>query len=162
MLGHWGTDLVIMGALLATSSAISGTLFGSSRQVAVIAKDGYFPGVLANKINNIPVFAILSMAGLAFLLVLAGSLEVILEFGSVTFLLVSLLMAYANYKIRDLTGSSPVITIIAFFGLLFGAGLIIYYEFNHHPEQLIFIGGLYALLTVASWLHSRSNRRQVT
>ncbi len=29
VLGHWGTDLVIIGALLATSSAISGTVFGA-------------------------------------------------------------------------------------------------------------------------------------
>ena len=43
VLGHWGNDLVIIGALLATSSAISGTLFGASRQMSVIAKDGFFP-----------------------------------------------------------------------------------------------------------------------
>jgi len=29
VLGHWGTELVIFGALLATSSAISGTMFGA-------------------------------------------------------------------------------------------------------------------------------------
>jgi len=32
---------------LATSSAISGTVFGSSRQMSVIAKDGYFPNWLS-------------------------------------------------------------------------------------------------------------------
>ena len=95
------------------------------------------------------------MAVLAFLLVLAGSLEVILEFGSVTFLLVSLLMAYANYRIRDLTKSLLSITIISFFGLLMGTVLILYYEFNNQPQQLLFILGLYSLLTIASWLFSR-------
>ena len=155
VLGHWGTDLVVLGALLATSSAISGTIFGASRQMAVIADDGYFPHILAKRINHIPVFAIISMAVLAFLLVLAGSLEVILEFGSVTFLLVSLLMAYANYRIRDLTKSLLSITIISFFGLLMGTVLILYYEFNNQPQQLLFILGLYSLLTIASWLFSR-------
>ena len=82
VLGHWGTDLVILGALLATSSAISGTLFGASRQITVIAKDGFLPGFLAKRINHIPVFAIISMAVLAFVLVLAGSLQLILEFGT--------------------------------------------------------------------------------
>jgi len=161
VLGHWGTDLVILGALLATSSAISGTVFGASRQMAVIAGDGYFPKILAKRFNHIPVFAIISMAVLAFFLVLAGSLEVILEFGSVTFLLVSLLMAYANYKIRDLTNSSLFITIVSFFGLLIGTALILYYEFNNQPQQLIFIIGLYTLLTIGSWLFSRSKVHQV-
>jgi len=161
VLGHWGTDLVILGALLATSSAISGTIFGASRQMAVIAKDGFFPAALAKRTNHIPIYAIISMAILAFLLVLAGSLEVILEFGSVTFLLVSLLMAYANYKIRHLTNSSLFITIISFIGLLIGTILILYYEFNNQPQQLIFILIIYTLLTIGSWLFSRNKGRKI-
>ncbi|WP_372965910.1 APC family permease [Marinobacter sp.] len=156
VLGHWGTDLVILGALLATSSAISGTVFGASRQMAVISGDGYFPAILSKRVNHIPVFSIISMAALAFALVLAGNLEVILEFGSVTFLLVSLLMAYANFKVRDLTGSSLFITVISFFALFVGAALILYYEFMNQPKQLIFIFVIYALLTLGSWLFSRS------
>ena len=158
VLGHWGTDLVILGALLATSSAISGTIFGASRQMAVIANDGYFPNLLSKRTNHIPVYAIISMAAFAFLLVLAGNLEMILEFGSVTFLLVSLLMAYANFKIRNLTQSSTFITVISFIGLLCGTILILYYEYTHQPEQLVFILGLYALLTLGAWLYARSQK----
>jgi len=155
IMGHMGTHLVILGALLATSSAISGTLFGASRLMAVIAKDGYFPDYLIKRVNHIPVYAIVSLATLAFLLVLAGGLQLILEFGSVTFLLVSLLMAYANYKIRDLTSSSSVFTIVAFLGLLAGTISILYYEFSNQLQQMFFIGGLYILLTAGSWLYSR-------
>lgn len=159
ILGHWGTDLVILGALLATSSAISGTLFGASRLMGVIAKDSYMPEFLARQINHIPVYAIISMAILAFLLILAGGLDLILEFGSVTFLLVSLLMAIANYKIHDRTNSSPVLTILAIVGLMTGTILIFYYEFSHQLEQMIFIGVIYILLTVASWFYSRSKTK---
>ena len=155
VLGHWGTDLVILGALLATSSAISGTLFGASRQMAVIAADGYMPGFLARRRRNIPVYAIISMAGAAFLLVLAGNLELILEFGSVTFLLVSLLMAYANFSIRGKTNSSLFLSVVAIAVLLCGMLFILYYELQHQPRQLVFIAGLYALLTISSWGFSR-------
>lgn len=157
VLGHWGTDLVILGALLATSSAISGTVFGASRQMATIARDGYFPSVLGKRSNRIPILAIISMSIFAFFLVLAGNLQMILEFGSVTFLLVSLLMAYANYKIRDLTKSSRVVTLISIFGLLMATGLILYYELTNQPEQLLFIVILYLLLTIAAWLFARRN-----
>ncbi len=155
ILGHWGTELVIIGALLATSSAISGTVFGASRQMAVIAKDGFFPSILAKRKKQIPVHAIIAMSGLAFCLILIGSLEVILEFGSVTFLLVSLLMAYANYKIRNLTNSSAFLTLFSLTGLLLGTVFIIYYEISTQIHQMIFIGGLYFILTLASWLYSK-------
>jgi len=160
VLGHWGTDLVIVGALLATSSAISGTVFGASRQMAVIAKDGYLPSILAKRVNNIPVYAIVAMASLAFFMVLAGSLQVILEFGSVTFLLVSLLMAYANFKIRHLTGSSAVLTMLSLLSLLIGTVLIFYYEISTQLHQLFFIGGIYVLLSLGSWLYSKGNGNQ--
>ena len=157
ILGHWGTNLVILGALLATSSAISGTLFGASRQITVIAEDRYLPKFLTKRNNNIPVYAIISMAVFALMLVLIGSLELILEFGSVTFLLVSLLMAYANYKIRFLTGSSSVVTLLAFIGLMLGTILILFYEYSYQPNQLVFITGIYTFLTLSAWLYSRKS-----
>lgn len=155
VLGNWGTELVVLGALLASSSAISGTVFGASRQMAVIANDGYFPAILGKRANEIPVYAILCMSALAFLLVMAGTLEVILEFGSVTFLLVSLMMAFANFRVRHLTDSSTLMTAIALLGLMTGTVLILYYEYSHQPEQLVFILSLYTALTAAAWLFSR-------
>ena len=155
VLGHWGTDLVIVGALLATSSAISGTLFGASRLISVIAKDGYFPKQLAKRRNTIPVYAIVSMAALSFSLILVGNLQVILEFGSVTFLLVSFLMAYANFKIHKETDSSLLLTILAMMGLFCGMLLILYYEIITQIEQLYFIVGLYLLLTLGAWIYSK-------
>lgn len=154
-LGHWGTDLVILGAILATSSAINGTIFGASRQMSVIAEDGYFPKILSIRTNNIPIYSIITMATLAFLLILIGNLKVILEFGSVTFLLVSLLMAYANFKIYKKTNSSILITIFSIFGLSMGTFFILYYEATTQIEQLYFISGLYIALTIFAWSFSK-------
>jgi putative Ca2+/H+ antiporter (TMEM165/GDT1 family) len=76
--------------------------------------------------------------------------------GKSTFLLVSLLMAYANYRIRFFTHSSAVVTIISFLGLLAGTLMILYYEYSTQIEQMIFIGGLYLVLTLASWFYSKN------
>ncbi|MBI1425609.1 MAG: amino acid permease [Gammaproteobacteria bacterium] len=154
VLGHWGTDLVVAGALLATSSAISGTVFGASRQMAVIARDGYLPGILAKRKNRIPVVAIVAMSMIAFLLVLGGTLELILEFGSITFLIVSLLMAYANYRIRHQTHSSSIVAVSAMLGLGTATLLILYYEFNHKPLQFYIVIALYGVLTLGAWIYS--------
>lgn len=156
VLGHWGNDLVIIGALLATSSAISGTLFGASRQMSIVARDGFFPKFLEKRnIYNIPTNSILMMSFLAFCLILSGSLKLILEFGSVTFLIVSLLMAIANFKVRDKTDSSFFITILAIILLLASTILIIFYEFQVEMEQMFFIVFLYVVLTFLSWIYSK-------
>jgi amino acid transporter len=150
IMGHWGRDLVIIGAVLATSSAISGTMFGSSHQMARIADDGYLPKWLRKRRVTIPFNAIIAMALTASLLILVGGLQLILEFGSITFLLVSLLMAIANFKIRKKTNSSTVFTLIAIGGLLTGTVFILTYEYNTKPEQLLFIVGLYLMLTLGA------------
>ncbi|WP_193165675.1 APC family permease [Microbulbifer hainanensis] len=162
MVGSWGTLLVVVGALLATSSAISGTIFGASRQMAVVAEQGYFPAALANRSAHIPVPAIWVMFASACALILAGSLQVILEFGSVTFLLVSLLMAYANFRIREKTGSSTLVTLMALAGLLVGTFSLFYYEATSQIEQMYFIAGLYLLLALGAWGCARHTDRAVT
>ncbi|MEZ4945631.1 MAG: APC family permease [Cyclobacteriaceae bacterium] len=161
VLGSLGTNLVILGAILATSSAISGTLFGSSRQMSVVAKDGFFPHLLAVRKNNSPQNAIMAMALLACVLILVGGLELILEFGSVTFLLVSLLMAVANFKIRKETNSSTFLTVLAIIGLSVGGVLILYYELTNNWEQMLAIVVLYVLLALGAWGFAKRKLRQV-
>ena len=155
ILGSIGTNLVILGAILATSSAISGTVFGSSRQMSVIAEDGYFPNWLAIRKNNSPKNAIIAMAVLASILILIGGLQLILEFGSITFMLVSLLMSIANYKIRSKTNSSRILTAFSIFGLSFGGILILYYEFTNKWQQMLAIILLYVLLTFGAWMYTK-------
>ncbi len=156
ILGTLGTNLVILGAVLATSSAINGTIFGASRQMSVVAKDGYFPKWLSVRRNNNPQNAIIGMAIMASILILIGGLELILEFGSITFLLVSLLIAIANYKIREKTNSSRFLTVLSIIGLGIGGLLILYYEFTNKWEQMMAIIMLYILLSLAAWRYSKS------
>ncbi len=155
IMGVWGKNFVILGAVLATSSAISGTMFGSSRQMARIAEDGYLPQKLSKRKNHIPTYAIVAMSLTATCLVLIGGLELILEFGSITFLLVSLLMSIANFHIRDKTNASSLFTLISMFGLFVGTVLILYYEFQTKPEQLLFIVLLYFLLSLGAWSYAK-------
>ncbi|RME17805.1 MAG: APC family permease [Bdellovibrio sp.] len=162
ILGKSGYFLVILGALLATSSAISGTVFGASRQMAVIAQDGFFPKILTKRYKgSIPSVAIITMSSLAFTLILSGGLELILEFGSITFLLVSLLMAFANHKVRKQTQSHPLITSFAIFSLSMGTFFILFYELKNKPKQLIFVGTIYALLTIGAWLFALKKKQEM-
>ncbi len=157
-IGSIGETMVIVGAILATSSAISGTLFGSSRQMAEIAEDGFMPANLSHRKNNIPSIAVISMAVMAAVLILVGGLRLLVEFGSITFLMVSLLMAIINYRIRKKTNSSSFITIAAIVGLSLGGILILYYEFTHKWEQMIAIIIVYIALTIGAWIYSKKGK----
>jgi amino acid transporter len=155
LLGNFGLFVVIFGALLATSSAISGTLFGASRLMAVIASDGYLPNKLSNRIKvHIPNYAIITMSTLAFVLILSGGLQLLLEFGSITFIIVSFLMAYANYVKREETKTHIFPAIVAMVGLFVGGVLIFYYEFTENPKQLIYILVIYLILIVGAYFYS--------
>lgn len=155
IMGVWGRNFVIIGAILATSSAISGTMFGSSRQMARIADDSYLPSILSHRNGTIPNYAIIAMATTASTLILVGGLRLILEFGSITFLLVSLLMAVANFKIRKETKSSDFFTVVAILGLSIGSILILWYEYKTKPEQMLFIVILYIILTIGAYTYAK-------
>ena len=94
------------------------------------------------------------MAIFAFILILIGNLKVILEFGSVTFLLVSLLMAIANLKIYKQTSSHLPFIMLTIAGLFTALILILYYEYKNQIEQLYFIGGIYLVLTLSAVVYS--------
>ena len=155
IMGTIGRNLVIFGAILATSSAISGTMFGSSRQMARVADDKYLPKFLTKRKNLIPTNAILAMAFTSSMLVFVGGLQLILEFGSITFLLVSLLMAIANFKIRKKTNSHSIFAFIAIVGLIGGASLIFWYEYQTHFKQLLFILFLYIILSIGAFGYAK-------
>ena len=123
--------------------------------MARIADDGFLPMIISQRKDNIPKTAILLMAGIASLLIAMGGLRLILEFGSITFLLVSLLMAIANFKIRHKTNSSTVITLLSIAGLFMGTALILIYEYQSNPEQLLFIVMLYIILSLGAWGYSK-------
>ncbi len=159
VMGNLGSTLVIIGAVLATSSAASGTLFGASRQVAVIAESGYMPRRLSVRKNNIPINAVFLMACLSSILVLAGGLELILEFGSITFLLVSLLIAAANLKMRSQTKSSLFLCVAAVVLLSAGGVLILYFEFTNEFKQMLAIIALYILLSAAAYLYAKRRKK---
>lgn len=162
VLGNIGNDLVVFGALLATSSAISGTVFGASRQMAIIANDGLMPKFLSKRSeDNIPKNAIISMSVLAFALICSGSLQLILEFGSITFLIVCLIITIANFKIRQSTNSSTFILISAILVLSFASFLILYYEITTDIYQIYFILLLYFILTIAAVFYSKKWQAQM-
>lgn len=147
--GEWGFALASIAALLATSSAINGTLFGASRMMADIAKDGIFPSILSRRNTRmIPYYALLAMFVLSGLFVLYGRLDSIIAFSSMTFLLVSLAVAVANLRLYKKTNSHPLIVIASLLLMTMTVGLMILYLYRHETKTLIDIGLIYLLIAI--------------
>lgn len=160
-IGTPGRVIVILGAALATCSAISGTLFGAARLMAVIARDGYLPAFLARRHkDHIPGYAVVAMTLAALLLVTLGGLEDLLEFSSITFILVSLLMAHANFVKREQTGTHPVLAILAMVFLAVGLLAILRYQWLFHVRALVVTLGLYAALGIGSATYARRSKQR--
>jgi amino acid transporter len=150
-IGQIGYFTVVMSALFATTSALSGTLYGSSRLVTVIARDNYMPKILARRSsNNIPRISVISMTAFALLLLNSGTLQKILEFGSFTFMASSLLIAIACLKIYRTVNASLTILIISIVGLASGMVLLTIFQIRQEPLSLIYTFSIYAILTITA------------
>ncbi len=151
VLGRGGHALVIASALLATSSAVSGTLFGASRLAAVIALDGYLPAYMGRRRQgHVPAAAIVTLAAGAWLLVLSGRLELIVEFGSLVFIAVSLLMAVANWRVREQTQSSQLFCWTTMLSLAAAGMAIVGWQAMARPDDLVWTLSVAGMLTIAS------------
>ncbi len=156
VLGPFGYALVLGAALLATSSAISGTLFGASRLMAILADDGCFPQILGRRIHqHTPAHSIAVLAILAWILVLSGGLQLILEFASLTFIVVSFVMALANLKMREHTGAKLWLAILSVLALAAAGVLILLWQLRSEPAHLAITLAIGVGIAVSSKAYGR-------
>ncbi|RLA69355.1 MAG: amino acid permease [Epsilonproteobacteria bacterium] len=149
-MGNAGRVLVSIAALLATASAINATMFGASRMMAEMATEHEMPRPFSfRNRESVPWIAVVVLTILTILLTYFGGLELIASFSSMTFLLVSLAVNIANFKLRHKTKSNPYHIVLGSLLVLFTIGTLVVYLANHSPEKLIWILSVYALLVVS-------------
>ena len=155
VLGRAGRVMVALSAVLATSSAINSTLLGSSQMAATMASERTMPTFLHPR-GTVPRAAVAFIAGVSAVLTLAGSLEFIATFSSITFLLVTFSVGLANLKLRSDTGARPTIVVA---GLLLNGltvVLLVIYLAGNEPWTLLGLALFYLLTTAAAILASRN------
>ncbi len=146
-MGHAGHVLVSITALLATASAINATMFGASRMMAEMASEHEMPNAFSfRNRETVPWLAVVTLAVLTILFTYLGELELIAAFSSLTFLLVSLAVNIANYKLRHKTRANPYYIISGSLLLCFTIGTLILYLGIHSPQILLWIVGIYFIM----------------
>ncbi|GEM90662.1 APC family permease [Oceanithermus desulfurans] len=156
LLGNAGRVLIGLAALMATSSAINSTLFGASRMMAEMGSRGMMPREFdLRDRRGVPWLAVVVMTVLAGVFTLLGSLSVIAEFSSMTFLLVSIGVSLANIKLRARTGANLWVALLGLALMLATVLAIAAYLAVHNPKELTIILGLYVVIGVLAALYNR-------
>jgi len=148
-MGNAGRILVSIAAILATASAINATMFGASRMMAEMATEHEMPKAFSfRNRETVPWVAVVVLGILTLFFTYFGSLELIASFSSLTFLLVSLAVNSANYKLRDKTKANTYYIVLGMALLLFTVATLVYYLIQHSPQELIWICSIYVAIVI--------------
>ena len=156
ILGRSGRILVSLAALLATASAINATMFGASRMMAEMAADDAAPIAFSFRSRaDVPFIAILTITLLAIGLTVLGGLELIAAFSSMTFLIVSLAVSIANFRLRNQTSARADIVLSGITLIFVTIAIMIVYLWQHARSDLIWIGSIYTTIVLLVFVLQR-------
>ena len=155
-LGNAGAVLVDLAALLATSSAINATAFGASRMMAEMAIERRMPNAFSFRNRTaVPWVAVVVLTGLALGFTVLGSLETIAMFSSMTFLLVSVGVSVANYRLRSQTGSQPWLVLTGLGLMSCTILLLVWHLWTNDPSTFLWLIGFFAAITITELIFYR-------
>jgi len=148
-MGSAGRVLVSITALFATASAINATMFGASRMMAEMATEHEMPKAFSfRNTQTVPWIAVITLGIITLCFTYFGGLELLASFSSLTFLLVSLAVNIANYKLRNKTGANPYYIISGILLILFTIGTLLFYLATHSLNELLWILSIYIVIII--------------
>ena len=113
IMGRAGFIAIAVAALMATSSAINATFFGTGRLAYIIAKAGELPSELERTVRGQHFEGTLITAVLALAIAIFVPLEAIATMGSAGFLLLFMMVNVANLRLARETGSHAWLSALA-------------------------------------------------
>jgi amino acid transporter len=112
-LGDAGFTLMAATALLSTAGATNATLFASSNMTGMLAQTGLFPSFFGAQTRFGARAGLLITGGVVLVVANFVDLSAIASVGSATALVLFLLVGAAGYRLRESTGSNPVVVLLA-------------------------------------------------
>ena len=113
VLGRTGSVIIVIAALLATSSAINATFYSTGRLTYIVAKTGELPKTLERGFRGQHFEGVLMSAGLALIVANLVPLEAIATMGSAGFLILFLAVNVAAVRLAPETGGQVWISGLA-------------------------------------------------
>jgi len=146
-MGRTGFELLAIGAMLATASAINADFFGASKLPVMLAEAGEAPKRYGREVWGRHPTGLIMIASFALLVVNFMNLHAIAAASSAGFLIVFAVVSVANVRLSTVTNSKAwlsIIAAVACFAAL--ATMLCQIGRNpHHRQELILIVGLITL-----------------
>ncbi len=163
LLGHTGTLLLIIAALVATSSAINATFYGSGRLTYLIAKYGELPVEFEHNIRQQPIEGMILFAVLSVIIVNLVPLTAIATMGSAGFLLVFAAVNFANYCLARETQACCTIALAGFIACMIAFAALCWQTMENPATrwQMMILAALILISLVIEWLYRRIAHREV-
>ena len=137
--------MIVVAALLSTTSAINATLYGAARLSYIIAQDGELPVLIEKKIWHEPVVGLIITTILTLLVANFFDLTSISTIGSAGFLLIFAAVNGTNIRLASSTGSRTWISgmgVVACIGALVA---LLWQTATSSPQQLWVLGAMVGL-----------------
>ena len=163
ILGRAGGLVIVVAALLATSSAINATFYSTGRLTYVVAKTGELPESLERDFRGEHFEGVLISAGLALIVANFVPLEVIATMGSAGFLLLFLAVNVAAVRLAPETGGKAWISALA--ALTTGIALVVLcVKVDENPatrHHLWILAGMIALSLITEIVYREATGRTI-
>ncbi|HJO24517.1 MAG: APC family permease [Myxococcota bacterium] len=163
-MGSGGAAMIAIAAMLATSSAINATFYGSGRLTYLIAKTGELPTELERDFHGQPLEGMLIFAGLTLIVANSVPLAAIATMGSAGFLLIFLAVNVANYKQRHETGGGWWVSLLGVLACLIALGALVGQTVTTAGQawQVFVLLGMVVVSLVVEWVYRAKTGRAVT
>jgi amino acid transporter len=147
ILGHMGFVLVSLSAMLATASAINASLYGTTNQTYLLAKDGELPQGFGRRMWKQGTEGLAITMVLALIVANTLDLTAIASLASITILIVYLLVNVGHLRLTRETGARRVVILLATLTCFATLALFLYHVFSTAPKTgvalLIFIAAAF-------------------
>lgn len=163
MMGRAGFIAIAVAALMATSSAINATFYGTGRLAYILAKAGELPRELERSLRGQHFEGTLITAVLALVIANLVPLEAIATMGSAGFLLLFMAVNLANLRLARETGSRAWISALAALSTAV-ALIVLCIEVDENPatrNHLWILAGMIAVSFLIEFVYRRATGRTI-
>jgi hypothetical protein len=162
-MGKWGHIMIVVAALLATSSAINATFYGSGRLTYIIAKSGELPQELERTFRGQPLEGMIIFAVLTLVVGNFIPLAAIATMGSAGFLLIFLAVNAANMKVWRETGSWWWMSLLGALACLIALAALLWQTLVTPGQawQVLILVGMVVISLVVEWGYRAATGRSI-
>lgn len=147
--------LIVVAALLSTTSAINATMFGTARLMHRISRQKQLPDMYS-RLNRkeVPINSLILIALLTIIMTIAGSLKQITIFASLSFIIIFTIVNYIAFRDKKTVANEGVLI----FGLISTVGILILflnYLIQDDPFMLVSVLAIFVILSVFELIFKR-------